>query len=248
MKFNQEIENIIIISDIHGCHKTFIKLLNQLPKNVLICCVGDLIDRGPNSSAIIEEIMNNNYLSVIGNHEIMMLESCDEPYVCATNWLHQGGNETLKSYQKDFINYFDRTNNPLFIKHLNFIKSLPYFYQFSFIDKSIKPLVISHSMIFPYMDNKFKNIKNEIDYEFNTLQEIIWNRAILTDKLNNFGSNCDYFNIFGHTILKKPKITDNYGAIDTGSFLNLNDFTKAGGITALEYPSMKLYYQENIED
>lgn len=248
MEYTDKIDKIIVISDSHGCYKTLIALLDKIPKDILICFVGDFIDRGPSSSNVVEEIIKNNYLSVIGNHEIMMLECCTEPYIPPKNWLYQGGNETLKSYQKDFTTYFDINNNKLFLTHLEFIKNLPYFYKFRFIDDNIKPLIVSHSMIMPYMDTKFENIRDEQNYDINTLQEIIWNRAILTDKYNLIGDNCDYYNIFGHTILKTPIVTENYAAIDTGSFLNLNNYVKSGGITAIEYPSMNIYYQENIED
>lgn len=238
MEFKKEIEKLIIIGDIHGCHKTFKKLINQLPKNVLICCVGDLVDRGKNSSMVINEIISNDYLSVLGNHELMMNYYYNKPQEEALHWLHQGGYETLKSYSSE-----EELNI-----HIQYIQNLPIYIKFKFIDNKIKPLVVSHSAAFKYLENTFDEIKDEINYKMELLENVLWNRDMLIDKNNTFGNNCDYFNIFGHTILEKPKITNNYVAIDTGSFLNLNDYTKSGGISAIEYPSMQLYYQENIED
>lgn len=44
-------ENIYIISDVHGCYKTLLALIDKLPnkKDSKIVFVGDLVDRGANS-------------------------------------------------------------------------------------------------------------------------------------------------------------------------------------------------------
>lgn len=41
-------EQIYIISDVHGCYKTLLALINQFPnkQNSKIVFVGDLIDKG----------------------------------------------------------------------------------------------------------------------------------------------------------------------------------------------------------
>ncbi|MFY4844058.1 metallophosphoesterase, partial [Aliarcobacter butzleri] len=64
-------EQIYIIGDVHGCYKSLLALIEQLPnkKNSKIVFVGDLIDRGKNSCEVIELIINNNYDCVMGNHE-----------------------------------------------------------------------------------------------------------------------------------------------------------------------------------
>ena len=44
-------ENIYIISDVHGCYKTLLALIDKLlnKKDSKIVFVGDLVDRGANS-------------------------------------------------------------------------------------------------------------------------------------------------------------------------------------------------------
>lgn len=238
MEYKNKIEKIIVIGDIHGCHKTLLSLLEKLPKDSLICCVGDLIDRGRDSYKVVNEIINRNILSVIGNHEIMMINALNTNNAATQqHWLYQGGRETLKSYD----------NQELVQQHLKFIKALPFIYKFSFKDNTIKPLIVSHSSTFNYLPKSFDSINLALLND-DEIENIIWNRDVITTKKLNMGDDSDYFNIFGHTILNNPIITDNYAAIDTGSFLNLNNYTKSGGITAIEYPTMNVYSQENIED
>lgn len=51
---------IFAIGDIHGCCKTFKKLILekiQLTKNDIIYCIGDYIDRGNDSKGVIDFIL-----------------------------------------------------------------------------------------------------------------------------------------------------------------------------------------------
>jgi serine/threonine protein phosphatase 1 len=70
------LENIYIISDVHGCYKTLLALIDKLPnkKDSKIVFVGDLVDRGANSYDVIKFVMDYNYDCVLGNHEKMFLE------------------------------------------------------------------------------------------------------------------------------------------------------------------------------
>ena len=52
-------ETIYLMGDVHGCYKTLIELVNKLPRNVKLCFVGDLIDRGSNSKEVIEFVKSN---------------------------------------------------------------------------------------------------------------------------------------------------------------------------------------------
>jgi serine/threonine protein phosphatase 1 len=58
------------------------------------------------------------------------------------------------------------------------------------------------------------------------------------------------FNIFGHTPQRGVRIRDFYACIDTGVGYNSDGAKREGyGImTALQFPSMKVWTQENIED
>lgn len=53
-------KRIIAIGDIHGCSKTFKTLLHKglkIKKHDEIFCLGDFIDRGPDSKGVIDLIL-----------------------------------------------------------------------------------------------------------------------------------------------------------------------------------------------
>jgi len=68
-------EQIYIISDVHGCYKTLLALIEQFlnKQNSKIVFVGDLVDKGKNTHDFIEFVKNNNYDCVLGNHDEMMI-------------------------------------------------------------------------------------------------------------------------------------------------------------------------------
>jgi len=66
--------------------------------------VGDMIDRGPQSAAILSRLAQLNtaapeqIICLMGNHERMMLDFLNDPARCGPHWLANGGNETLASF------------------------------------------------------------------------------------------------------------------------------------------------------
>ena len=52
------------------------------------------------------------------------------------------------------------------------------------------------------------------------------------------------FNIYGHTPVREVKFYKNSADIDTGCVFNEVGFDK---LSALEFPSMKIYTQRNVE-
>lgn len=91
---------LAIISDIHGCFDTLMSLIDKLPADVEIMFCGDLIDRGPNSKAVVDYAMNNNIMTVMGNHEHLMLfhYGYNKDYTHPEIWLMNGGLNCLHSF------------------------------------------------------------------------------------------------------------------------------------------------------
>ena len=58
MTNQNQVKNIYIISDVHGCYKTLIALIDQFPnkQNSKIVFVGDLVDRGNDSYNVVKFI------------------------------------------------------------------------------------------------------------------------------------------------------------------------------------------------
>lgn len=104
--------NILVVGDVHGCLNTFKALLdNHWKRDVeLLIQVGDLIDRGnfsPQTLLYAVELIEqkNNVVFLKGNHEYELLKHLfNGPN---DNWLRQGGDFTLKQFQKAGINIHD---------------------------------------------------------------------------------------------------------------------------------------------
>lgn len=238
---------MIILTDIHGCYKTMLALLAQIPEEAKangICIAGDLIDRAPYSAQVIEYVINNNIKVVRGNHEQLML---DEGLKCAAKlkegrlsdlfydsvWLPNGGDKTLYSYMDSNRNF----NEELFIKHLNWINELPYILHFKDIkDSQGRSLVVSHSTCAEAFYKEPFKTTNLTDRQKTS---ILWGRKSVPKKLKN------KFNVYGHTPNVKPQIREHYANIDTGCYLDGHYNMKY--LTALDFPSMKIYQQECID-
>lgn len=100
---------IYAIGDIHGCLSLFQQLEEAiivdgaaLPGRKLIVCLGDVIDRGPDSAGVVARLLDPapvgfDRVTLRGNHEQMFEQFLTAP---ARNlrWLQYGGAETLRSY------------------------------------------------------------------------------------------------------------------------------------------------------
>jgi hypothetical protein len=66
---------IIAVGDIHGCHQEFADLLArlELTRQDQLILLGDLINRGPDSNRVIDLARANRALSLLGNHELRLL-------------------------------------------------------------------------------------------------------------------------------------------------------------------------------
>lgn len=113
------IKRTIIVGDIHGCIDEFNDLINKLSYNNThdrIILLGDLIDRGPDSVAVVKKAREMSLECVMGNHEYKFLK-----------WYKSFDTKVdvydKKKYYSDFseedINYIYRM--PTYIKLGNFI-------------------------------------------------------------------------------------------------------------------------------
>ncbi|WP_415396285.1 metallophosphoesterase [Sulfurimonas sp. CS5] len=218
---------IWVIGDVHGEYEKLLNLIEKLPKDAQICFTGDLVDRGESSANVIELMLNSNYHAVLGNHELMMLESTidsDKDYM----WKVNGGEEALSSYEQ--------FGKEVWNSHFEYLKTLPYFKYYE-ID-GYKPLVVSHSYIHHVWINKYH------EYCKYDGEDILW-RHMHDKSLFEADKEIenDIYNIFGHTPIKEPIITDRYAMIDTGATYNKSGY---GRLSAIHYPSLTVVQSKNI--
>lgn len=226
------------IGDIHGCYCTFNKLICQickLNKNPELYFVGDLIDRGSNSKAVIDLIINLknkglNIRSVRGNHEEMLLYSYENNLkVTETNWNSNGALNTIRSFNSNVD--LDLTTKELIPeKYFKFLYSLPYFIE-------LDDYFIVHAGF------NF-NSKNP----FSDIETMLWTRK----EENNFEFMKGKIIIHGHTPIPFKQIESNINNkisdvinIDSGCvFTNRKDL---GTLTAFNMDTRELINIKNID-
>jgi len=98
---------IYAIGDIHGRYDLLQKALREIERDsadaATVVFLGDYIDRGPQSRAVVERLMRgprragDRWICLKGNHEQM---ACDaqEPGARRALWLDNGGEATLDSF------------------------------------------------------------------------------------------------------------------------------------------------------
>lgn len=218
----------LVIGDIHGCINTFRKLLYNvlhIDKDDRIVLLGDLIDRGPDSKSVVDEVIklteeNYNIISIRGNHEQMLIDTS----IIKDNftlWKRNGGAKTIESFKITHINELSK-------EYLEFFKSMP-----SFVE--LENYILVHA-----------GLNFEIDNPLEDKTSMMWvrNNSIEKEKIN--GKRL----IVGHTPqsiddiiigLKTDIIKLDGGCVYYGFKKNL------GYLVALELENMKLHYTVNTD-
>jgi serine/threonine protein phosphatase 1 len=122
-------ERTLVIGDVHGCIKTLRGLLESIctiSNNDTLIFIGDLIDKGPDSKAVLDyilELKSNNYnvVYIRGNHEQMFINALDHS-IAMKEWFRNGGQNTLDSFDAYHPGFIDD-------KYIDLILSSQFYYQ-----------------------------------------------------------------------------------------------------------------------
>ena len=110
---------IYAIGDIHGFADRLEALLGLIvadmaasaPVQAEAVFLGDYIDRGPNSAAVLDRLARRDvplpFVALRGNHEALLLDALADPAGMA-HWCRSGGNATLASYGIDLEQHASR--------------------------------------------------------------------------------------------------------------------------------------------
>ena len=225
-------EQIYIIGDVHGCFNTLLELIKQFPnkERSKICFVGDVVDRGLFSCDVVELIIQNGYKMVMGNHERRLLnnqlEFLNNKVPFDRSWFFgNGGEATYRSYLGQSTEFKQR--------HVDFLESRPVYLEFKdYKTQNGEHLVVSHSAV-----GNMWELRNDKYASEEFKRHLLSGRG---DEMQVSG----IFNVYGHTPVREVKFYKNSADIDTGCVFNEVGFDK---LSALEFPSMKIYTQRNVE-
>jgi len=161
-EFVEKFDEVLVIGDIHGCYDELIQLLAQINDNakdgnedsnnnqqnesnrILKLFVGDLVNKGPKSSEVIDFMMNNSEscLSVRGNHDEVVIKQ----YL-----LFESGGESALKEKNLWMKFLSR-------KQIDYLISMPY----TISIPSLNALVV-HAGIVPNVELNHQNITNLIE-------------------------------------------------------------------------------------
>ena len=148
------------VGDVHGCIDPLKSLFDQIREDLVewpvtgyrIITLGDLVDRGPNSKAVLEYLIEaRTYHPMVclrGNHDQRMLEFLDVPEEVGEAFLVYGGREFLQSYgiegmdEKDVRQLSHEFRAIVPSAHVKFLDSLSLFHEegdYAFVHAGIKP-------------------------------------------------------------------------------------------------------------
>lgn len=249
---------IFAMSDLHGCYREFMAMLDKLPidfkEDKLVIC-GDIIDRGPDSKRLIDQLIKmerehglDHVVVVYGNHEDLMCDALlygGRKYDSFDLWYTQGGRETAHSYLppeylKPNLTEEQKYEKALFSAkdlvdqdHLVWLASLPRYHvdgDYVFVHGGLKP---------------------DIPLEDQKEQDLIWIRDEFIRSQSDFEGKKI---IFGHTADSEgyydpqgrpfqPIIMANKIGIDTAVCPPTQN-----GLTCVELPSETFYFQSSFKD
>jgi len=191
--------HVWVVSDLHGCYQMLMAEIKQRhinPYEDLLICVGDLIDRGPDSVKCLQLLNENWFYAVRGNHEQMALDALHNKSFGL--WLMNGGVwfAELKGEQRQQA-----------LELFRLCETLPWIIE---ITCANGVNVIAHA--------DYPSPEYEWDKPV-AKQRVLWDRDRLRDVMNGHEegiAGADHF-WFGHTPLSSRFDCQNLHYIDTGA-------------------------------
>lgn len=218
LHFEHEADTIYAVGDVHGC-LDLLKALEQLlvedassrPGSKWLVMLGDYIDRGPQSAAVLDHLMvplpaGIERVCIAGNHEDAMLRYLEQPSLNSP-WLGFGGVETLQSYgvalasleaaARSRTALRDLVHSHIPVEHGDFLKRLPL-------------LVTTPSYAFVHA-----GLRPGVAFEQQHPDDLLWIRNDPAMGYAEFGKLV----VHGHTPTADVIFGDHRISVDTGAYL-----------------------------
>jgi serine/threonine protein phosphatase 1 len=235
LALTEQYDEIYAIGDVHGCLDLLLRIEERIAADAaadgrkLIVMLGDYVDRGPKSAAVLDHLLARpppgfERICLAGNHDAMMATFCHRPWE-APEWLDLGGRETLLSYGIEAHSADRRTLNDRRFhqqlqasipdEHLRFLSDLPIMLStpgYAFVHAGLRPGVA---------------LADQTD------DDLMWIRSEFTESPHDFGAVV----VYGHTPVPTARISATQIALDTAAFasgvLSAARLPRSGPVTLL---------------
>lgn len=176
---------------------------------VHVIYLGDYVDRGPGSAAVLERLAKGhssfvNLGLVRGNHEEMLLRFLKDHSV-GPSWLHLGAIETLRSYGIDTLEVVRKDGYAELSRQLN--EALPV-HHLALLN-GLKPSITVGDYFFCHA-----GVRPGVPLDQQRDADLAWIRAPFLDAKDDFGKVV----IHGHTPTEQPDFRSNRINIDTRAY------------------------------
>jgi len=207
---------IYAVGDVHGRADLLDQVLSRIDADVaaypdcrpLQVFLGDYIDRGPSSRAVLERLIDrarsDKIVCLKGNHDSFVLEFLQNPAVLA-DWRQFGGLETLMSYGLTPSMKSDAAEQLELAKAL--AASLPRRHR-EFL-RSLSPSFTCGDFFFVHA-----GVKPGVPLAQQREEDLLWIRDEFLLCEDDFGKVI----VHGHTPVREPDIRPNRINIDTGAY------------------------------
>lgn len=207
---------VYAVGDVHGCADELNRLLEAIDKDLRhnalrshLVFLGDLVDRGPQSAAVLDRILEGRLPTdlcdcIMGNHEEVMLDCYEGQRDIHDRWLRFGGVQTLESYGlKDTVIFAAGSDvvaamrEAIPAEHIRFLKSLKDTLQigdYLFVHAGIRP---------------------NVPLEEQSSRDLRWIRSDFLNGTSDHG----FVVVHGHTVVPEVEFHRNRIAVDTGCYL-----------------------------
>lgn len=208
---------IYAVGDVHGCidllRSAYDRILEDrpdMPGRKLVVFLGDYVDRGPDSKAVLEFLRQPDtdeveHVCLCGNHDNEFCRFLQDPQA-NLGWLGFGGAETLRSYGIDVKHILKSGGGPTVLErtvrqavpaeHALLLSALP-----SMLE--VGNLVFVHAGIRPGIP-----LPQQTDHDLMWIREPFLSR----------GPGLPLLVVHGHTISPEPVFGTRRVGIDTGAF------------------------------
>lgn len=213
-----QVRRVYAVGDVHGRLDLLLRMealiradLGRFPVDTaLVCCLGDLVDRGPDSAGVVEHMSRPpadglRRRCLRGNHEQRMLDFLRAPVRYGPGWLTYGGREALRSYGVEvpaevepdqLVDAAGALRARLPAHHLRYLRELPVglrWGRYLFVHAGLNP---------------------DCPLDAQPYDDLLWVREPFLECRRDWG----YTVVHGHVVHPEPQLMPNRIGLDTGAF------------------------------
>jgi serine/threonine protein phosphatase 1 len=210
-------ERLYVVGDVHGRADLLEQMLGEIARHASaapaaartsVIFVGDIIDRGPQSRealALLEDARDRmpELVTLLGNHEEMLLRSIAGDETALRGWMRYGGAETVQSFgleplpdDADAVPFVAALRRAVPAEWIDWLKSWP-------LTARSGDYFVCHA-----------GVKAGVALNRQARRDLLWARAGFVDNAHDHGSVI----VHGHTISDDVELMPNRIGIDTGAY------------------------------